>query len=217
MCPFCFRSCTCSSFSHHCYAVLPQKLKDRLVSELDKRLDLDLDEFLTSPKLRLKLSPAELDKALLEFYDRTSESPGGDLLRLIGGGGQVGLQNLYIRRQAERERWEKMKQGIPPELFPSFSDFDGADEKGGSASQLVRRSLQRNLSKLGNQNILRSQTRNEESSSRKNKTTPRMSCANFDATNFGLSTWSGLRPPQTLLHRKMPPRTASTNKFSILI
>ena len=186
------------------------------MAELDRRLDLDLDELLTSPKLRLKLSPAELDKALLEFYDRASESPGGDLLRLIGGGGQVGLQNLYIRRQAERDRWEKMKQGIPPELFPSFTDFDGTDEKEGTASQLVRRSLRRNLNKIGNRNILTLQARNDESDNSRNQSTPKMSCSHFETSYSSLSTWTGLRSPQSLFHRKMPSRTA-TNTFSILI
>jgi hypothetical protein len=76
---------------------------------LDKRLDLDIDEILDTPKLRIKLSPAELDKQLLELYDTISESPGGDVLRILGGGGQIGLQNLYLKRHAERERWKTLQ------------------------------------------------------------------------------------------------------------
>lgn len=185
--------------------------------ELDRRLDLDFDKLLESPKLRLKLSPAELDNSLLELYDRASESPGGDLLRLIGGGGQVGLQNLYIRRQVERERWEKMKQGLAPEIFPTFPDIDGPDDKEGTASQLVRRSLRRNLSKIGNRNTLRLQAKTDASSnnSNENKNTPRMSCSCRTTTSSGLNTWTGLRSPQNL-HPRMPSRTA-TNRFSLLI
>ena len=48
--------------------VLPKDIQLRLLKELDKRLDLDVDELLESPKLKVKLSPAELDRQLLEFY-----------------------------------------------------------------------------------------------------------------------------------------------------
>ena len=199
--------------------VLPQKLKERLVSELDKRLDLEIDELLTSPKLRLKLSPAELDKALLEFYDRASESPGGDLLRLIGGGGQVGLQNLYMRRHAERERWRKLKEDIAPEIFTAFSDLEGTDDKEGSASQLIRRSLRRNLNKIGNRNTIRLQAKKHDpsNSNNRNTNTPNMCCSSRAPPNFSacLSTWNGLCSPQSL-RRKLPPQTA-THKFSLLI
>jgi len=199
--------------------VLPQKLKDRLVSDLDRRLDLDLDELLTSPKLRLKLSPAELDKALLEFYDRASESPGGDLLRVIGGGGEVGLQNWYLRRQAERERWRKLKEGVAPEMFSNFSsEVDGSDDLLGSASQLVRRSLRRNLNKIGSRNTLRLQAKNNDSSNEnQNKNTPSMSYSSrpTPSPSATLCTWNGLRSPQSF-YRRVPSRSA-TNKFSLLI
>merc|ERR1712085_199584 len=46
--------------------VLPKELQQRLITELDKRLDVDLDELLSSPKLRVNISPAKLDKRLLE-------------------------------------------------------------------------------------------------------------------------------------------------------
>jgi len=106
--------------------VLPKPLRDRVVSELDKRLDFDIDEFLESPKLRLKLSPAELDKSLLELYDSISESPAGDIGRLIGGGGKVGMQNMYMRQQAQKElmRNGKFPEFFPPSLDPPVSDQD---------------------------------------------------------------------------------------------
>jgi hypothetical protein len=114
--------------------------------ELNKRLDVDIDEALASPKFKLKLSPAELDKSLLEFYDKVSESPGGDVIRVIGGGGSIGLQNLYIKRQAQKER--KRQGGLVKELFPSFADVD-AEEGNRTASQWVRWTLNRTLKEDG--------------------------------------------------------------------
>ncbi len=73
-----------------------------MVKELEKRLDLDVDELLYSPKLKLTLSPGELDKLLLEFYNNVSEGPGGDVLRMIGGGANVGRQKYYMKQQALR-------------------------------------------------------------------------------------------------------------------
>ena len=73
--------------------VLPKPLQQRLTAELDKRLDVDLDELLSSPKLRVKLSPAKLDKLLLELYDSVVQGPSGDVFRVIGGGSNVGRQS----------------------------------------------------------------------------------------------------------------------------
>ena len=84
--------------------VLPKELQQRLVKELNKRLDLDVDTLLGSPKLRLQLSPAELDKRLLEFYNTVSESSSGDVLRVIGGGNNVGRQNYYLKQQAQKSK-----------------------------------------------------------------------------------------------------------------
>lgn len=134
-------------------SVLPNPIRERLVAELDKRLDIDIDEILDSPKLRIKLSPAELDKQLLELYDTLSESPGGDVLRIMGGGGQIALQNLYLKRYAERERWRKLNNidSPPPilSLLPSFNVEDvRTEEFQRSASQWVRWSLRKNQQKL---------------------------------------------------------------------
>ena len=58
------------------------------------------------------MSPVEQDKSLLEFYETVSKSLCGDMLRLIGGGGAVAIQNLYVRRHAERVRWRKLNDGV---------------------------------------------------------------------------------------------------------
>ncbi len=85
------------------FSVLPKELQKRMTTELDKRLDLDLDEVLESPKLKLQLSPAELDKQLLDLYTKISEGPSGDVFRVIGGGANVGRQNLYMKQQARNQ------------------------------------------------------------------------------------------------------------------
>lgn len=123
--------------------VLPKFLRDRLLSELDKRLDLDIEEMLASPKLRVKLSPAELDQSLLELYDKISESPSGDLLRLIGGGGSIAMQNLYMRRKAQKE----LQRGVMPELLPSLSNYETETNKEtfSTPTQLVRWAMRKNL------------------------------------------------------------------------
>lgn len=115
--------------------MLPENLKTRLTAELYKRLDVNLDEFFLSPKLRLKLSPAELDKALLELYDNISESPTGDVLRVIGGGGQIGLQNWYLQNESR-----KRKPNRPLNLEDRY-ELRG-DE---AASKWVRKALNRNI------------------------------------------------------------------------
>ena len=114
-----------------------------MLSELDKRLDLDIEEILASPKLRVKLSPAELDQSLLELYDKLSESPSGDLLRLIGGGGSIAMQNLYMRRKAQKE----LQRGVMPELLPSLSNYETETNKEtySTPTQLVRWAMRKNL------------------------------------------------------------------------
>jgi hypothetical protein len=131
-----------------CLAVLPTQLRDRLVADLDKRLDLDINELLESPKLRLQLSPAELDKSLLELYDTVSKSPGGDLLRLICGGGQIGLQNLYMRRRTQKNVYQ---QGVFAEFFPSplDDDSDRDDPTRRTPVQRIRWALRKNAPNTG--------------------------------------------------------------------
>ena len=114
--------------------VLPNRVKQSLVNELDKRLDLDIDFILQSPKLRLQLSPAELDKKLLELYKNVADGPRGDVLRIIGGGNDVALQDLYVKRKSRQSR-----------LGPATGR--GTEEKERTTSQWVNSVLKRNLPK----------------------------------------------------------------------
>lgn len=116
--------------------VLPKDLQLKLISELDKRLDVDLDELLNSPKLRVKLSPAKLDKLLLELYDGVTKGPGGDVFRVIGGGANVGRQALYIKEQ------QSGKRPIYPGRMQPLEDFASFPE---GPTSLVKRVLKRNL------------------------------------------------------------------------
>ncbi len=125
--------------------VLPNRVKQRLASELEKRLDLDIEKILESPKLELQLSPAELDKRLLDLYEAITEGPGGDLLRVIVGGNDVAFQTLYIKRNEARKR---RQNAIGPRSVV-FGPFDGNDKEDSAqtASQWVKRALRRNLPK----------------------------------------------------------------------
>ena len=77
---------------------------------MDKRLDLDLDEMLNSQTLEIKLSPAELDKQLLELYNSVVQGPRGDVFRVIGGGTDVGKQFLYLQQQAIKRKKQEQQQ-----------------------------------------------------------------------------------------------------------
>lgn len=105
--------------------VLPKDLQHRVVNELEKKLDLDLDKVLASPKLRLKLSAAELDKQLLELYNKVSQSPSGDVLRVVGGGTDVGKQNLYLKQQARKGKGRSSSKNIF-EARDIYQEEDGA-------------------------------------------------------------------------------------------
>lgn len=122
--------------------VLPARVKQRLTSELGKRLDLDIDKILESPKLEVQLSPAELDRRLLELYESVAGSPGGDLLRVISGGSAVAFQQMYIKRNEARKR---RKNRIGRSVV--FGPFDGDDreENVRTTSQWIQRALRRNL------------------------------------------------------------------------
>jgi len=122
--------------------VLPKELQHRLITELDKRLDVDMDELLSSPKLRVKLSPAKLDKLLLELYDGVVEGPRGDVFRVIGGGATVGRQNLYVKEQQSKLA-KSQYQGKPPPLADTAGIPDGAEAS--TPTSLVKRALNRNL------------------------------------------------------------------------
>lgn len=117
-------------------SVLPNRVKQSLVNELDKRLDLDIDFILQSPKLRLQLSPAELDKQLLELYKNVADGPSGDVLRIVGGGNDVALQDLYIKTK------NRSKNRQSP-LGPATSE--DTIEKERTTSQWVNSVLKKNL------------------------------------------------------------------------
>lgn len=130
--------------------VLPKKFQERLISELEKRLDVDVDTILESPKLRLQLSPAELDNRLLDFYNGVIKGSSGDYLRLLSGGSRVGMQNLYMKQQAQQQRRRERRPN--DDGTPAFSsallhdeEDDLSEEKDRSAAQWVKLALRRNL------------------------------------------------------------------------
>ena len=132
--------------------VLPQKLKDRVLKDLDKRLDLDIDELLSSPKLELKLSPAELDRQCLDLYQKVAQGSGGDLLRVIGGGQEVALQHQYMRQQARNQLKAAQALNITSPFFVDKS-LDDTDAKDRTASQWVKWTMRKNLPTNGTEEI----------------------------------------------------------------
>ena len=124
-------------------SVLPIPLKRRLMTELNKKLDLDIDSILESPKLRLNLSPAELDKQLLDLYKWVADGPSGDVLRIIGGGQDVAFQDLYIKRQARKQRLKNPNR----QNNLSFGAFDvDVETESRTPSEGINQALKRNLS-----------------------------------------------------------------------
>lgn len=109
-----------------------------MLSELDKRLDVDIDEILENPKLRIQLSPAELDKQLLDFYTKVAKGQSGDVFRVIGGGANVGRQNLYMKQQARK----KSQKGLDLFSLPAFVDLDD-DAQPRTTTQWVKLALNR--------------------------------------------------------------------------
>ena len=133
--------------------VLPNELQHQMIKELDKRLDVDLDELLESPKLKLKLSPAELDKGLLELYNNISDNPGGDVFRIIGGGANVGRQKYYMKQQAMTlKRFQQQQKGNIEEkgpnavpILPEFVEDVGTGALSSSVNNQIKASLKRNF------------------------------------------------------------------------
>ena len=189
--------------------VLPTGLKERLVKDLDKRLDLDIDNIIESPKLRLQLSPAELDKRLLELYKDIQKGPRGDVLRIIGGGQEVALQDLYIKTHAIRERARNpLNQTLTFGPFESLGEE--SDDGKRTASQWVNLALRRNLAKsyVSTTRLNAKQDIAKEDTEGKN-----------DRMTMSLQD-SARSYPRTALHATKanqfcPPR--STRSFSLLI
>lgn len=132
--------------------VLPADIQNRMLAELDKRLDLDVDELLASPKLRLQLSPAELDKQLLDLYKAVSENPGADLLRTVMGGANVGRQSLYLKQQAQKAKMQARVENGEKTVFPQFLEDVGLG--GGTATKWIKRTLRRNLQQNTSQSFI---------------------------------------------------------------
>jgi hypothetical protein len=190
-------------------AVLPPKMKQRLTSELGKRLDLDIEKILESPKLQLQLSPAELDRRLLELYEGVTGGPGGDLLRIINSGGNdVAFQTLYIKRNAARKRRKNANS-----RSVRFGPFDDErDENAQTASQWVQRALKRNLPKkilpiLGPDPSKTSEHQTEEDKNKMKMCLPVRTRLE--------SRFSSM--PSTSRNHFCPPRRSSTSKFTMLI
>lgn len=131
--------------SNICHTVLPTKAKERLVKDLEKRLDLDLDSILQSPKLRLQLSPAELDKQLLELYKNIADGPRGDVLRVLGGGQEVAFQDLFIKRRTAKYRRNQSVDQSSLSFGPFSDSMEAHDAKSPTVSQWVQQALSKNL------------------------------------------------------------------------
>ena len=187
-------------------------MKQRLASELEKRLDLDIEKILESPKLELQLSPAELDKRLLDLYKAITEGPGGDLLRVIGGGNDVAFQTLYIKRNEAKKR----KQRAIGRRSIVFGPFDAVekDENAKTASQWVKRALRRNLPR---KSIPISSSSLEDAQGVSNHQ------SNQDKTKLKMSlppvaeSWHTKKIRSTTGNRFCPPRPAFSGKFTLLI
>lgn len=194
--------------------VLPSRLKNRLSSELDKRLDFDLDELMESPKLQLQLSPAELDARLLELHESVAKGPGGDLLRVIGGGQDVAFQSLYLKRHAAREKQKRRRSKSANNRMSGDSSNDRNDERKrlNTASQWVRQSLRRNLPKSSTQTI-KGDPGDEKSANPKSaedETRLKMCSLSQPSQSFAIA-----RVPRHQFCEHRQPK--STTRFSLLI
>ena len=198
-------------------------MRDSLVKELDKRLDLDIDKLLSSPKLEVKLSPAELDKQCIELYESIAKGPSGDLLRVIGGGQEVAMQHRYMKRQALK----KLQSDRAMNVTAPFFFFDGsADEKDGTASQRVRWAMRRNLQRNDNRPSHYSlpkrrkedtATRQEENNMQMSLVRPRQKGGYLQSSS---SSWSGLAvpaPSRLITKARILSSRRSAKGFSLLI
>lgn len=144
--------------------VLPADIQQPILAELDKRLDIDVDELLSSPKLKLQLSPAELDRQLLELYKAVADNPSSDILRSVMGGSNVGRQGYYIKQQALKAKTKARMESA--QYKPHFSDDFGD----GVATKWIKKTLRRNLQQNNSNTFVseKIQKKNGNQSSRKN-------------------------------------------------
>lgn len=187
-----------------------------MITELEKRLDLDIDVILESPKLRLQLSPAELDKQLLELYNKVSQSQGGDVIRVLGGGTNVGMQNLYMKRQARRQGQQMSEEDIDFDwlfLLPRFSEVDDDEDKERTTTQWVKLALRRSLPAAKTTSFLQ-----------RTKKAPALRAKNEDSTKMciGLplsfrSSYPPLTAMKTIRLGSTPMKPPLSTKTSLLI
>lgn len=135
--------------------ILPIPLQKRLVAELEKRLDFNIDEILSSPKLRVQLSPAELDKQVLDFYVDVAHGPYGDLFRVIGGGFSVGRQNLYLKQQARKLKRQQESVEFKNKFFGTSKKDSGYFVAPSNIRSALERNLNLTLKKTGNSQSIR--------------------------------------------------------------
>lgn len=128
--------------------VLPPDIQQSMLAELDKRLELDVDELLSSPKLKLQLSPAELDNQLLELYKAVVDNPTSDALRSALGGSKVGRQGYYLKQQALKAKTKARVENAQNK--PQFLNDAGE----GDATKWIKQTLRRNLQSNGNKSFL---------------------------------------------------------------
>lgn len=166
---------------------------------------MDIDNILESPKLRLQLSPAELDKKLLEFYKDVTDGPRGDVLRVIGGGQEVAFQDLYIKRRASRSRRNQDVDNSSLSFGPLNDSVEVNDIKPKTASQWVQQALVKNLEN--------SFTAPKSKPNKKNSENDKNNMKMFNPSHkFN----SGRVLPITSKSQFCPPRS-STRSFSLLI
>jgi hypothetical protein len=194
--------------------VLPKELQQKLVAELDKRLDVDVDILLGSPKLKIQLSPAELDRQLLDLYNNLSESPSGDIFRVIGGGSTVGRQNYYLRQQAlkaAREKRLSKRNADRARFLPTLPQLIDGDET--AASTWVQRALRRNQVELSEYTFRRTTvSENEKSKSDTLQMTHRSS------NNNHITIQNNMALPRSISHSTFCRRSfVAQSKYQPLI
>lgn len=195
--------------------VLPKPLQQRLTAELDKRLDVDLDKLLSSPKLRVKLSPAKLDKLLLELYDSVVQGPSGDVFRVIGGGSNVGRQNLYMKQQQGKQPLQSVSQStFIEENEPEYSSPETTTRV--APTSLVQRALKRNFPQATT-TLLSSMSEKPSSSRERNeREIPRMSIhltRQISDRDISKSSWGIRLVHQGSFTQVVPPK----HRYSPLI
>lgn len=88
-----------------------------------------------------------MDQRLLELYNSFSEGPTGDVLRIIGGGQEVALQDFYIKNRAARNAAKDPQASEKLRFGPFQTRGDDSDDAKRTASQWVNLVLRRNLPK----------------------------------------------------------------------